>query len=150
MLGAFYSRRRKIELKGFRIAVDEIKNSVSTGIHTRNQIRPRHRALRRNAGRQTPERSLRGQPREVRHLAFRHELSEQVGVEPVNPEDDELPGRNRPAPRGMAGEKQAQTRGTQSQQAYQTKTFSEGRSHCKIWSGFLTGFLVVFLDNDGW
>ncbi len=54
----------------------------------------------------------------------------------------------------MAGEKQAQTRGAQSQQAYQTKTFSEGRSHFEIWSGFLAGFLASFLAgflaNDGW
>jgi hypothetical protein len=45
----------------------------------------------------------------------------------------------------MAGEKQDQTCAAQSQQAYQTKTFSEGRGHCKIWSGFLASFLA----NDG-
>ena len=122
--------------------MDEIKDSVPAGIHSRDQVRPCHRALRRDAGRQTAERSLLGQPREVRHLALRHELCEQVGVEPVNTEDDQFPRPNRSAPRVMAGEKQAQTRGAQSQQAYQTKTFSEGRSHCKIWSGFLA--------NDGW
>jgi len=44
-----------------------------------------------------------------------------------------------------AGEKQDQIRGAQSQQAYQTKTFSEGRGHFEIWSGFL----AVFLANDG-
>jgi len=49
----------------------------------------------------------------------------------------------------MAGEKQAQTRGTQSQQAHQTKAFSEGRGHFEIWSGFLASFLAVFLANDG-
>src|SRR6202171_5148312 len=122
MLGAFHSRGGEIKLKGFRIAVDEIKDAVPAGIHARNQVRPCHRALWRNAGRQTPERSLLGQPGEVRHLALRHELREQVRVEPVDAEDDQLPGLNRSAPRVMAGEKQAQTRGTQSQQAYQTKT----------------------------
>jgi hypothetical protein len=48
-----------------------------------------------------------------------------------------------------AREKQARTRGTQSQQAYQTKTFSEGRGHFEIWSGFMASFLAVFLANDG-
>jgi len=46
----------------------------------------------------------------------------------------------------MAGEKRAQTCGARSQQAYQTKTFSEWRGHFEIWSGFLAGFLA----NDGW
>src|SRR6266849_6670393 len=146
MLGAFYSRRGKIKLKGFRIAVYEIKDSVPARIHARNQVRPRHRALWRDAGRQTPERSLLGQPGKVRHLALRHELREQVRIEPVDTEDDQLLRSNRSAPRVMAGEQQAQTRGAQSQQACQTKTFSEGRGHCEIWSGSL----AVFLDNDGW
>jgi hypothetical protein len=117
MLWAFYPRRGKIKLKGSWITVNEIKNSVPAGIHSRNQVRPRHRALRRNAGRQTPERSLFGQPGKVRHLALRHELREQVGIKPVNPENDQLPGRNRSAPRLMAGDKQAQRRCAQSQQA---------------------------------
>src|SRR5258708_26639625 len=150
MLWAFYARRRKIKLKGFRIAVNEIKDSVPTGIHSRDQVRPCHRALRRDAGRPTPERPPPAQPGKLRHIALRPELPEQVWIEPVNTKDDQLPGPNRSAPSTMAAGKEAQTRGAQSQQAYQTKTFSEGRSHCKIWSGFLTGFLVVFLDNDGW
>ena len=149
VLGAFYSRRGKIKLKGFRVAVDEIKNSVPAGIHARNQVRPSHRALRWDAGRQTAERSLLGQTGEVRHLPLCHELREQVRVEPVNTEDDQLPGRNRSAPRVTAREKQARTRGTQSQQAQQTKTFSGGRGHFEIWSGFLASFLASFLANDG-
>ena len=48
----------------------------------------------------------------------------------------------------MAGEKQA-TRGAESQQAYQTKTFSEGRGHFEILSGFLVGFLAGFPATDG-
>ena len=126
--------------------MDEIKDPMSARIHSRNQVRPRHRALWRDAGRQTPERSLLGQLSEVRHLALRHEPREQVRVEPVNTEDDQLPGRNRSAPRVTAREKQARTRGTQSQQAYQTKTFSEGCGHFEIWSGFMAGFMA----NDGW
>jgi hypothetical protein len=31
----------------------------------------------------------------------------------------------------MAGKKQAQNRGAQSQQAHETKTFSDGHGHCK-------------------
>src|SRR5258708_8140467 len=111
MLWAFYARRRKIKLKGFRIAVNEIKDSVPTGIHSRDQVRPCHRALRRDAGRQTPERSLLGQPGKVRHLALRHELREQVRVEPVYTEDDQPTGADRSDPRATARAKQAQTRG---------------------------------------
>ncbi len=105
MFWAFYARRRKVELKSLRIAVDEIEDSVPAGIHSRNQVRPRHRALRRDACRQPPERSLLGQPGKVRQFALRHELREQVGVEPVDTKDDQLPGANRSVPRVMAGEK---------------------------------------------
>src|ERR1700682_876107 len=114
MLGAFHSRGGEIKLKGFRIAVDEIKDAVPAGIHARNQVRPCHRALRRDAGRQTPERSLLGQPGEVRHLALRHELSEQVWVEPVNTEDNQLLRPSRSATRVPAGEKQTQARSAHS------------------------------------
>ena len=104
---------------------------MPAAIHPRDQVRPGHRALRRDACRQTPERSLRGQTCEVRHLAFRHELREQIRVEPVDTEDDQLPGPDRSAPRVLAADEQAQTRGAQSQQAHQPQTFSEGHSHCK-------------------
>jgi hypothetical protein len=39
----------KYKLKGLRIAVNEIEDSVPAGVHSRDQIRPRHRALRRDA-----------------------------------------------------------------------------------------------------
>ncbi len=56
--------------------MDEIKNAVPAGIHASNQIRPRHRTLRRNAGGQFAEISLRRQFGEVRHLAFAHKLAQ--------------------------------------------------------------------------
>src|SRR5271169_3160232 len=124
-------RGGKIKLKSFRIAVDEIKDSVPASIQSCDQVRPRHRALRRDAGSQTPERSLLGQPREIRHLALGHELGEQVRIEPVDAQDDQLPRPRRSAPPVLAGEKQAQTRGAQCQQAHQPKTFSEELGHYK-------------------
>jgi hypothetical protein len=111
--------------------VDEIEDPVPARIHARDQVRPSHWALRRNAGRQAPERSLRGQPGKVRHLALGHEPREQIRVKPVYTEDDQLSGANRSSPSALAGEKQAQTHGAHSQQAQQTKTFSDGRGHYK-------------------
>src|SRR5208282_5877693 len=67
VLGSCDLRGGKIKLKSFRITVDEIEDSVPARIQSRNQVRPRHRALRRDARRQAPERSLRLQPRKVRH-----------------------------------------------------------------------------------
>jgi hypothetical protein len=87
--------------------MDKIKDSVPAGIHSRDQVRPRHRALRRNAGRQAPERAPLGQSGEVWHLAFRHEFREQVRVEPVDAQDYQLAGGDGSPPRVLAGEKQA-------------------------------------------
>jgi len=74
--------------------------------------------LRWDAGRQTPERALLGQPGKVWHFALRHEFRKQVRVEPVDAENDQFPGRKRSAPRVLAREKQAQRRGTDCRQAH--------------------------------
>jgi len=64
---AFDFRGRKIQLESFRVAVNKIENPWPPAFIP--VIRFDHpRALRRDAGRQTPKRSLRGQPREVRIL----------------------------------------------------------------------------------
>ena len=87
--------------------MNEIKNSVAAAIHSRDQVRPRHRTLRRDARGQTPERSLRCQAGEVWHLAIRHELGEQVRIEPIDAEDDDFSGPNRSPLRVLAGNEQA-------------------------------------------
>ena len=97
--------------------MNEIKDAVPARIHAGDQVRPCHRTLRRDAGSEQTERSFLYEGGEVRHLALGHERREQIRVEPVNTEDDQLPGANRPAARALAGEKQAHTRGAHSQQA---------------------------------
>lgn len=91
--------------------MNEIKDSMAAGIHARDQVRPRHRTLRRYAGRQMAERALFGQAGEVWHLALGHELCEQVGVEAVDAQDDHFSGGKGPATGVLAGEQQAQPRG---------------------------------------
>ena len=76
VLRPFHPGRGKIKLKSLRIAVNKIEDSVSAGVHSRDQVRPRHRALRRDAAGQTPERSLFRQAGKIRHLALVHELRE--------------------------------------------------------------------------
>jgi hypothetical protein len=117
-LRAFNFRSREIKVKGLRIAVDKIKDTVSAGVHSRDQVRPRDRTLRWDAAGQTPERSLLRQAGKIRHLALRHELREQIRIEAVNPQDYHLPGADCSAPRTSAGNKETETRGAQSQQAH--------------------------------
>src|ERR1700733_2455823 len=110
MFRPFNLRCRKIKLKSLRIAMNEIKDSVSARIHSSDQVRPRHRTLRRNAGRQTTERSLLGQPRKVRHLALGHKLRKQVRIKPINAEDDHLLRRKRATMSALARRQEAQPR----------------------------------------
>src|SRR5205085_10911763 len=85
-----HTRRRKVRLHRLRIAVNEIKNSVSACTHSGDQIRPSHWTLRRNAGGKRAERSLLGQCREVRHFALRNILLQKLRVQAINAEDDEF------------------------------------------------------------
>ena len=70
--------------------MDEVKDAVPPGIHARDQVRPGHRTLRRNAGGEQTERSLPHQGGEIRHLALGHELLQQLWVHAVNAKNDEL------------------------------------------------------------
>ena len=57
------------------------------------------------------------QPGEIRHLALRHELREQVRIEAIDAQNNHFPGAKRSAARVLAGEEQAQARRAQKQQA---------------------------------
>ena len=74
VLRRFYARNRKIRLHRGRITMNEVKDTVSPGIHAGYQIGPCHRTLRRNAGCKRAERSGAGKRGEVRHLALCHKL----------------------------------------------------------------------------
>ena len=64
---------REIKAQRFWIAMDEVEDSVSTGVHARDEIRPRHRTLRRDAGGEWAEIALSLELREVGHFALAHE-----------------------------------------------------------------------------
>ena len=70
--------------------MDEIKNPVPAGIHPRNQIRPCHRTLRRNAGGKLAKRPPLRQRRKVRHLSFRHKTSKQLRIHAINAQHNQL------------------------------------------------------------
>jgi hypothetical protein len=106
--------------------MDEIEDPVPASIHARDQVRPRHRTLWRNARDQPLEGPLLRQSRKVRHLAVCHELGKQVGIEPIDTQNDHFAGRSGPAPRPLAGDKQGQASGAQGQQAHEPNTFSQG------------------------
>ena len=57
MLRSLDPRGRKIEPQGFRVAMNEIEDRMTTCIHTRNKVRPRYRTLRRDAGCKPGEKS---------------------------------------------------------------------------------------------
>src|ERR1035438_1287168 len=122
MFGPFDLRGGKIKLKSFGIAVNEIEDAMPAGIHAGDQIGPRHGALWRNARRQTAERTLSGEPGEVGHLAFRHELRQQIGVEAVHSKNNHLFGAHRSATGVLAREKETQPRGTRPEQADRKST----------------------------
>src|SRR5262249_53880510 len=71
------------------IAMNKVEDGVPAGIHSRDQVRPRYRALRGNRGGQTAERAAGFQSREVGHFAFLHELVEQARIHAVNAQYDE-------------------------------------------------------------
>ena len=70
--------------------MDKIKNAVTPGIHTCNQIRPRYWTLGRNTCRKLTERSLLYQRGEIRHPAFLDESLEQLRVHAVDAEHDDF------------------------------------------------------------
>ena len=106
--------------------MDKIKDPVPASIHSSNQVRPRHRTLWRNARGQPFKRPLLRQSGEIRHLAVGHEFGKQVGIEPVDAQNNHLPRRSCPVPRPLAGDKQGQAPGNQGQQAHEPNAFSQG------------------------
>ncbi len=83
-----HPRRGEVRLQGVRIAMNKIKDAVAAGIHACDQIGPGHGTLGWNAGGEEPKRSFLSQDREVRHLAFGHELFQKLRVHAVDTEDD--------------------------------------------------------------
>jgi len=90
VLWTLYTRGGKIKLHGFRIAVNEIEDSMPSCVHSGDQVRPRNRALRRNAGCQFAKGYMLDQLRKVRHLAGAHEFPEQLRIHAIDTKDDEL------------------------------------------------------------
>ena len=70
--------------------MNEIEDAVASGIHSGNQVRPRHRALRRNARRKLAERSLLHELGKIRHFAFLDESLQQMRIHAIDAEDDHL------------------------------------------------------------
>jgi hypothetical protein len=87
---SFNSRRREIRLHRLRIAMNEVEDAVPPGVHSRDQVRPRDRALRRNARRKQTERPLLCQPGEVAHLPLLDKLLQELRIHAINTEDDQL------------------------------------------------------------
>src|SRR5258708_6781378 len=69
--------------------MNEIEDPVPPRIHASNKVGPRHRTLRWNAGGEWAEISLGLKLREVRHLAFAHELVQELGVHAVDAQNDQ-------------------------------------------------------------
>ena len=89
VLRSFDLGRREVETQSLRIAMNEIKNPVTAGVHPGDQIRPRHGALRRDAGGEFPKVALRCQLREVGHLALTHELAQELRVHAIDAQDNQ-------------------------------------------------------------
>lgn len=69
--------------------MNKIEDSVTTGVHSCNEVGPRHRALRWNAGRERPKISPGLEPGEVGHLAFAHEAMQKLGIHAIDAENDQ-------------------------------------------------------------
>lgn len=69
--------------------MNKIEDSVTAGVHSSNQIGPRHRTLRRNARREGPEIPLGLELGEIGHFPFAHEPMQKLGVHAVDAENDQ-------------------------------------------------------------
>ena len=79
---------RMVRNHRFGIAGDEIENPVSTGIGSRNEIRPRHRTLRRIARPQWVKGTLLHETGAMRHPPFCDELLKQRRIHTVDAQDN--------------------------------------------------------------
>jgi len=71
--------------------VNEIEDTVPAGILPGNEIRPRHRRLRRGRGAEDLKIAFGHQPSEGGQHTFVHEPLQQERVHPVQAEADDLP-----------------------------------------------------------
>ena len=69
--------------------MNEVEDPMTTCIHARNKVGPRHWTLRWNAGSELAKISLSLQFREVRHLSFTHEPMQKLGIHAVDAENDQ-------------------------------------------------------------
>src|SRR3954466_9580343 len=90
MVWRFHLGCGEIELHGFRIAMDESQDPMPARVHARDQVRPGNWTLRRNTGRELAERPLLREFGKVGHLAFRHELPQQLRIHSIDAENDQL------------------------------------------------------------
>jgi hypothetical protein len=127
VFGGFHARGGEVELKSFRVAMNEIEDAMSAGVHPCNQVRPSDRTLRWDARAKLLEGALLSQAREVGHLPIRHELAEKLRIHPVDAEDDELlvtpPLAARPLARGQQQQRRTRQRCSyQPEKLFQTVT----------------------------
>jgi hypothetical protein len=80
---------RKSRRVGFRVAAQEIEDTVMAGMFPGGEIRPGHGGLRRIAGAELLVVAVGGQPAEVRQLAFGHPALGQDRVHAVETEHDQ-------------------------------------------------------------
>ena len=131
VLRPFDLRRRKIKLKILRVAMDEIEDPMAAGIHSRNQVRPGHRALRRNAGRQAAERSLAAASRaKFGILPSAMNLVSRSGSRPSTPRIIIFSLREPAAPCTRWQERRAEDAAAHKASRHTNRTeFSEGHNH---------------------
>ncbi len=92
---ALDARRGHVRREGLAVEVQEIEDAMAAGIHTRDERRPRDRALRRVRRFQRHEAASGGEARQIRHDAFLHVLREQLRIHAVDAEDHHARGRIR-------------------------------------------------------
>ena len=89
--------------------MDEIENPMPSGVHASDQVRPRDRTLRRDAGAEFFEGTLFSETGEVWHLPFLHEFSEKLRIHAVDAKDNKFFPAARVGPTALAGRQQKQT-----------------------------------------
>ena len=76
--------------------MNKIEDAVASGIHARNEGRPGHGTQGRHGGLKGLEIALGDEPLEMGQISRLNELLQQLGIEPVDRQDENFLGR-RPA-----------------------------------------------------
>lgn len=92
MSRSFHASHGKIRLHRLGVTVDEVKDAMTAGIHAGNDVRPGHRALRRNTATEFTETAVTLQLLEVGHAPILHVPTQELGVEAIDPQHDNLVG----------------------------------------------------------